>query len=106
MKIPKTKDWIRLVADGCGEQSKNTTLMARCCYWLTKRSPPHVNKYVPSRRSFIFASRVFAQIEKVVKSKESIVSPNEYFQIYEKFGQINRLGYDCPVLDFKKVLPT
>lgn len=52
--------------------------------------------------SFIPPDRVFARIEKSVKSKESIVSPAEYISIYEKYGTVVRLNEeDCPVLDFK-----
>lgn len=51
---------------------------------------------------FLPPDRVFAQIKKSVKAKESLVSPAEYYEIYKKFGTIVQVGSDeCPVLDFK-----
>lgn len=99
-------DCIRLFADGCGGQNKNTILMTMCSYWLTSKAPHNIKKmeiiFPVVGHSFIPPDRVFARIEKSVKSKESIVSPAEYIEIFEKFGTIVKLGAeDCPVLDFK-----
>lgn len=106
LTIPENVDCIRLFADGCGGQNKNTILMTMCSYWLTSKAPHNIQKmeiiFPVVGHSFIPPDRVFARIEKSVKTKESIVSPAEYIEIFEKFGTVVNLGgEDCPVLDFK-----
>lgn len=95
-----------MFADGCGGQNKNTILMTMCSYWLSTKSPSNIKKmeiiFPVVGHSFIPPDRVFARIEKAVKSKESIVSPAEYIEIFEEFGTVVNLGGEsCPVLDFK-----
>lgn len=97
---------IRLVCDGCGGQNKNSILMAMCAHWLTTKAPINIKSieiiFPVVGHSFLPPDRVFAQIEKSVKTKESLVSLTEYNEIYDKFGTIVELGSDeCPVYDFK-----
>lgn len=106
LEIPENIECIRLFADGCGRQNKNTILMTMCSYWLTMKSPSNIKKmeiiFPVVGHSFIPPDRVFARIEKAVKSKESIVSPAEYIEIFKQFGTVIDLGAeDCPVMDFK-----
>lgn len=86
LEIPENIDCIRLFADGCGGQNKNTILMTMCSHWLTTKSPSNIKKmeiiFPVVGHSFIPPDRVFARIEKAVKSKESIVSPAEYIEIF------------------------
>lgn len=105
--IPENVECIRLFADGCGGQNKNTILMTMCSYWLETKSPPNVKKieiiFPVVGHSFIPPDRVFARIEKTVKTKESIVSPAEYIEIFKQFGTVCKLGAEnCTVLDFKR----
>lgn len=99
-------DKVRLIADGCGGQNKNTILMGMCSYWLSTMAPKTIKSieiiFPVVGHSFLPPDRVFAQIEKSIKAKESLVSPAEYNEIYKKFGTIVQVGSDeCPVLDFK-----
>lgn len=81
LHIPENIDCIRLFVQGCGGQNKNTILMTMCSYWLTTKAPSNIKKmeiiFPVVGHSFIPPDRVFARIEKTVKSKESIVSPAE-----------------------------
>lgn len=98
---------IRFICDGCGAQNKNSAMMIMCSYWLTMEAPNHVEEIeivfpVPGH-SFIPPDRVFAQLEKKVKRRETIVKPEEYCQLYEDTGTIVHLGTpDCLVRDWKQ----
>ncbi|CAH1986965.1 unnamed protein product [Acanthoscelides obtectus] len=52
--------------------------------------------------SFIPPDRVFARIEKVIKKKETIVSPDEFRNIFKDRGTVFILGKDVKVYDWKK----
>lgn len=76
-----------------------------CAYWLTVCAPTTVKIIelifpVPGH-SFMPADRVFGHIEKEIKKKEVIVQPSEYLDIYQNHGKVIKLGYDCPVKDWK-----
>ena len=62
---------VRLMADGCGSQNKNSILILMCAYWLTMCAPHTVKTVelifpVPGH-SFMPADRVFGHIEKKLK---------------------------------------
>lgn len=87
---------IRLFADGCGGQNKNSTMIGMVSKWLKSEAPQHIKEVhiifpVPGH-SFLPADRVFGRIEKRVKAKEVIVSPQEYFDIFGEFGTVVRPG--------------
>lgn len=97
---------LRCVADGCGGQNKNTTMMFMLQYWLAKHAPTHLKKIevifpIPGH-SFIPPDRVFAQIEKKLKKIESIVEPQEHNNILSDSGTVFKLGIDYPDYDWKK----
>lgn len=78
---------LRLIADGCGGQNKNTTLITMLMKWLFS-----INKHIKTveivfpivGHSFIPPDRVFAQIEKKIRRKEVIVQPEEYVNFIEE----------------------
>lgn len=76
-----------------------------CSYWLASKAPENIKTieivFPVVGHSFMPPDRVFARIEKAVKSKESIVSPAEYIEIFEQFGVLKLGTENCPVLDFK-----
>lgn len=80
--------------------------MGMCSFWLATIAPHHITRlevvFKILSHSFLPPDRVFAQIEKLVKAKESLVSPSEYSEIYEKHGTVIWLGSsECPVMNFK-----
>ncbi|CAG9792698.1 unnamed protein product [Diatraea saccharalis] len=99
------KNKIRIMADGCGSQNKNSTMIAMCAFWLTTSAPKEIKIVelifpVPGH-SFMPADRIFGLIEKEIKNKEQIIHPTEYHEIYSKYGIINHLSRDVPVKDWK-----
>lgn len=99
------KSQVRLVADGCAGQNKNSTLIAMCTMWLSQKAPESVSKleiiFPIVGHSFLPADRVFARIEKVVKKEEVIVAVEEYLKIFDNHGEVFRLGSDVKVCNWK-----
>lgn len=96
---------LRMLADGCGSQNKNSTMIAMVSYWLTSCAPSNVKMVelifpVPGH-SFMPADRIFGYIEKDVKNKEVILNPSEYINIYKRYGTVRKLGVDYSVKDWK-----
>ncbi|KAM3955420.1 uncharacterized protein ACR2FA_010691 [Aphomia sociella] len=95
---------VRLIADGCVGQNKNTTMLGMCAKWLTE-APSHIKTieliFPIVGHSFIPPDRVFAQIEKQIRKKEMISNPEEYHEIIEQFATVINMGHDCKVLDWK-----
>lgn len=97
---------VRMLADGCTSQNKNSILLAMIAYWLTNDAPRDIKKVelifpVPGH-SFMPADRIFGLIEKEIKNKEQIILPQEYMTIYENYGQIIKLGEECEVKNWKE----
>lgn len=98
---------IRLMADGCGGQNKNSVLIGMCMKWLVNRGDAvkriEIIFPVPGH-SFLPSDRVFAGIEKKIKKKEIIVNPEEYYNIFKEHGKVYKLGTDVKVLDWKSAV--
>ena len=95
---------VRLFADGCCGQNKNSSMLVMCSKWLATQAPPKVQTLelifpIPGH-SFIPPDRVFGLIEKEVWARNNI-SPEEYFEIYGNYGKVIRLGMDIPIQDCK-----
>ncbi|CAH4035754.1 unnamed protein product [Pieris brassicae] len=95
---------VRLVADGCGAQNKNSIFIGMCCVWLCN-APGHINDIelvfpVPGH-SFLPADRVFGNIERELKRKEVIVQPNGYHDIFSHYGTVIKMEMDY---DWKEAL--
>lgn len=99
---------LRLVADGCGGQNKNRTLMYMLMKWLNSDSYAHDVKCIEVifpivGHSFIPPDRVFAQIEKRLRKKNTIVKPDEYVEVLSEFSTTcNMASNDVTIYDFKK----
>lgn len=95
---------VRLIADGCAGQNKNTTVLGMCAKWLTD-APPGVTTleivFPIVGHSFIPPDRVFAQIEKQIQKKEIIANPDEYYEIIKNFATVIQLRNDFQVFDWK-----
>ncbi|CAG9834657.1 unnamed protein product [Diabrotica balteata] len=88
----KNIDTVRLFADGCGGQNKNTTLMGMLSKWLVSFAPENVKTvqviFPIVGHSFIPPDRVFAQIEKKLRKIEIIIKPEEYVNILKDHGTV------------------
>lgn len=95
---------VRLVADGCAGQNKNTIMLGMLSKWLTE-APQNIKKvelvFPVVGHSYIPPDRVFAQIEKEVRKHEVISGPQKYIEIISKFSTVNALGTDFEVFDWK-----
>ncbi|KAL0879787.1 hypothetical protein ABMA27_003498 [Loxostege sticticalis] len=79
---------LRIVCDGCSGQNKNTGMVSMLGKWLYNEAPRTVKKieiiFPVVEHSFIPPDRVFAKIERTLKTKEVIVSPSEYIEVLEE----------------------
>lgn len=100
------KKVIRLIADGCGGQNKNLTVIAACSFWFLQKAPNNIETielvFPVTGHSFIPPDRVFGNIEKKIRAFENIINPNQYKEILSEHGTIIELGSDCVVADFKQ----
>lgn len=96
---------VKLMADGAGGQNKNTAMVGMAMKWLTTEAPDHVKKvlivYPVAGHSFIPPDRIFGRIERVVKKIDTIISPEEYLDIYSTMGTVLKLGTDFVVQNWK-----
>lgn len=105
LNIPEHIKILRLFADGCGGQNKNTILIGMCCKWLYSFAPVHLKKieiiFPVVGHSFLPADRVFAKVEKDIRKREVIMKPEEYVEILSQHGKTFHLSQEVPVLDWK-----
>lgn len=95
---------IRLMADGCAGQNKNTILIGMLMKWFST-APRHLKKveviFPVTGHSYMPPDRVFAVIEKKCRVHEMIVNPDEYKDIIQEHATIRNLGSDVPVHDWR-----
>lgn len=100
-------DKVRLMCDGCGGQNKNTTMIAMCVNWLLTSAPQSVKiielVYPVPGHSF---DRVFGLIEKKIKTKATIILPEEYVNIFADHGTVLRAGTDFLMFDWRSAAQT
>jgi DNA-binding transcriptional regulator/RsmH inhibitor MraZ len=110
---------IRLIADGCPGQNKNSTLLTAVSSWLLHKAPQEVTElelvFPVTGHSFIPPDRVFGEIEQAIKKREEIILPEEYRTIIGRHGKVLRFGedthecidiYDWKTLTQKVMKPT
>lgn len=97
---------VRLCADGCGGQNRNSAMITMACYFLFQVAPGNVKRIelvFPVRgHSFLPSDRVFGNIEKVLRKIPVICDPTQYHDVFQKFGKVVRLGEDCVVKNWKE----
>lgn len=96
---------VRLFADGCGGQNKNTNMMAMLAYWLLKESPKHIKHieliFPIVGHSFLPPDRIFGLIEKDIKKMPVIVEISGYDDLIRKHSTIRKIGTDWDVFDWR-----
>ncbi|KAH9366639.1 hypothetical protein HPB48_017716 [Haemaphysalis longicornis] len=62
---------VRLVADGCAGQNKNSTMLCMILWWLQNEAPAEVSKvtlvFTVTGHSFLPPDKVFGRIEKDIR---------------------------------------
>jgi hypothetical protein len=91
---------VKLFCDACSAQNKNYTMLAM----LSKLATFGVKFEItfPVRgHSFLPADRAFGRVEKLLRTHEQLLLPNEYNAIYDSVGTVQVLGKDWNVFDWK-----
>lgn len=97
---------IRLVSDGCGGQNKNNIVLGMAMGWLVN-APKQINTVemlFPVRgHSFLPCDRLFGRIEKELKSKDSILNPKGFHDVFGNHcANVFRCAVDWNVVDWKE----
>ncbi|XP_060801330.1 uncharacterized protein LOC106139404 isoform X1 [Amyelois transitella] len=105
LDIPEIKTKLKLFADGCGGQNKNTTLVGMCTKWLSSHAPPQVKQieivFPMVGHSFLPPDRIFAKIEKETKKQSIICNPQDYVNVFKKHATVYHLGEEVEVYNWK-----
>lgn len=95
---------LRLMADGCSGQNKNSTTIGMVSKWFSSSAPRSLKKveliFPVTGHSFIPPDRVFGVAEKEIRKRNTIVQPNEYVDIIKKHATVFHLK-DIEVCDWK-----
>lgn len=98
---------VRLFADGCGGQNKNSIVMGMLCAWLNQFAPKTITKieviFPIVGHSFMPPDRVFGLIESKIKKTNVILDPKDYESIIEKYSKVLWLGNDWKAHDWKQL---
>lgn len=95
---------LRLFSDSCFGQNKNVNVLSML-FALTKQNCPNmITEYVfPIRgHSFLPVDRVFGRIEQQIRKHNTILMPEEYYDILRNHGHVHVYGQDWQAYDFKK----
>uniref|UniRef100_A0A6P7G646 Uncharacterized protein LOC114336327 n=1 Tax=Diabrotica virgifera virgifera TaxID=50390 RepID=A0A6P7G646_DIAVI len=97
---------LRLVADGCSGQNKNSVIIGMCSKWLSEDAPANLKSieliFPVTGHSLLPADRVFAQMEKKVRNIEVITKPLEDVDLLRESGLVFHLGQESEVRDWKQ----
>lgn len=100
---------LELFSDGCPGQNKNQSMIAFLLQvmnakWNVFKSVSYV---FPIRgHSFIPPDRVFGRVEKVIRRKDVITTPEEYYKILSKQGRVKVLGKDWNLFNYRHFADT
>nr|CAD7262480.1 unnamed protein product [Timema shepardi] len=96
---------IHIFADGCPGQNKNITMIGMLAKWLVLDSADNVKSvniiFPVVGHSYLPSDRVFGRIEKEIRKKDTIIQPQEYKDIFCKYGTVKNVGSDVPIHDWK-----
>lgn len=83
---------VRLMCDGCGGQNKDSVIVTMCIHWLAQFAPSHIKELVlifpVTGHSFLPPDRVFRNIEKLIKTFDTIVTPAELLSYIGHFAKV------------------
>lgn len=95
---------IKLFCDGCPGQNKNLTVVGMLSKWLsdTQSGVKKITMVFPVvGHSFLPADRVFGRIEKKIKKVDTLITPQDYLDIFSEFGTVCKVTEDIAVEDWK-----
>lgn len=97
---------LRLFCDGCGAQNKNNIVVHTLMYFLGTHQGDveQILMTFPVRgHSFLPADRTFGQVEKKLRKRPTILTKEEYYEIYNEVGEIRKLGEDWCLFNTKSL---
>ncbi len=94
---------IRLFSDSCSGQNKNYTVLATLNMLANKYKVSFEHVFPVRGHSYMPADRAFGRVEKILRKKETILLPAEYYEAFEEVGHVIKYGIDWGVYDFKEV---
>lgn len=99
---------LRIMADGCAGQNKNSILIAMLSKWLVHHAPTQIKiieiVFPVVGHSFLPADRVFAHIEKQLRKRENIINPSEYIDVVSQHATAINVATTCQIFDWKSTL--
>ena len=97
---------IRLFSDSCVGQNKLFSVLL-ALHMLAAKYKVKLKHYFPIRgHSYMPSDRAFGRVEKMLRRKETILMPCEYFAVFSEVGNVLRYGDDWKVYDFKVLAKT
>ncbi len=98
---------IRLVADGCAGQNKNSIMLFMCMNWLFQFAPPNIKKltlvFPVTGHSYINPDRVFGNIERETKKQACIIQPEELLNIIKKHAEVLYIPETVTIYDYRTI---
>ena len=97
---------IRLFNDSCVGQNKNFAVLL-ALHMLAAKYKVKFKHYFSVRGHFFMPpDRDFGRVEKLLRRKETILMPREYFAVFSEVGNVLRYGDDLKVYDFTALAKT
>jgi len=93
--IPITE--LNLFSDSCSAQNKNQFVVATLLYYINYKNTifNKINHIFPVRgHSYMPPDQVFGRIEKCLRKKEILLSPQQYYDIFKKFATLHVFNKD------------
>ncbi len=91
---------VRLFSDSCAGQNKNRNMLAMLQSYSIEGNITF-EYYFPIRgHSYLPADRAFGRVEKLLRKRETILTPQEYHAILRNVGNVKVLGTDFHIYDW------
>jgi len=98
---------LNLFSDSCSAQNKNQFVVAILLYYINYKNSifNKINHIFPVRgHSYMPPDQVFGRIEKCLRKKEILLSPQQYYDIFKKFATLHVFNKDFFIYDIKKAV--
>ncbi|KAE9522132.1 hypothetical protein AGLY_017476 [Aphis glycines] len=98
---------LNLFSDSCSAQNKNQYVMAALLHYVNYKTIhfKEIKHYFPVHgHSYMPPDQVFGRIEKSLRNKEVIVSPNTYYEHLKKFTTVNIYDSNFKFFNYKIIV--
>ena len=94
---------IRLFSDSCVGQNKNFTVVTALSMLALKHSVVIEHTFHVRGHSYMPADRAFGRVELILRKKETILLPVEYYTAFSQVGNVLKYPHDWKVYNYGKV---